>query len=317
VNYTRSSIATSLPPIDDCLGVKHLSSQVAPALGYHHKNDRLQRGYGRVETQLAPAGSAFRSVTSEEIAHYRKHGWVKLERFVPISRVNEILALGKEKMGEHGDRNPPPQAFSYFNPLTMRGLGHPVLGPVIKHFGHNARALMARKAPVGIRYFTDYFGVKLPSKSPSAHGGTGSTDWHQDYAASASDRSGGMVFWMALIDLTPDFGTMAFLNGSHRFGAMGHYTTYGRGSLLDAYPELLDECTATGNLSYSAGDVTVHSNLCVHSAGLNVTDKPRWTYMVIVNPADACWNGGPADAFDVTGLRLYKEMDDGRFPVIS
>ena len=30
---------------------------------------------------------------------------------------------------------------------------------------------MARKAPVGIRYFTDFFGAKLPSKKPSQHGG--------------------------------------------------------------------------------------------------------------------------------------------------
>lgn len=78
-----------------------------------------------------------------------------------------------------------------------------------------------------------------------------------------------------------------------------------------------EHCEATENLSYAAGDVTVHSNLCVHSAGLNLTDRPRWTYMVIVNPADACWNGGPADAFDTRGLRLHEVMDDGRFPVIG
>jgi hypothetical protein len=44
-----------------------------------------------------------------------------------------------------------------------------------------------------VRYFTDFFAAKLPSKKPSQHGGNGSSDWHQDYAASASDRSGGMV----------------------------------------------------------------------------------------------------------------------------
>lgn len=270
-----------------------------------------------MDINLASTANDFRAVTAEEIAHYREFGWVKLEKFVSRPRVDEILALAKEKMGEQGDKDAPPEAFSYFNPLTMRELGHPILGPVIEHFGRNGRALMARKADVGVRYFTDYFGVKLPAGLLSGHGGNGSSDWHQDYAASASDRSGGMVFWMALTDMTPAYGTMAFLNGSHRFGAMGHYTTYGKGNLLDAYPELLDECTATEKLSYGAGDVTVHSNLTVHSAGLNTTDKPRWTYMVIVNPADACWTGGPADAFDVTGLKLYKEMDDGRFPVIA
>jgi ectoine hydroxylase-related dioxygenase (phytanoyl-CoA dioxygenase family) len=177
---------------------------------------------------------------------------------------------------------------------------------------------MARRAPVGIRYFSDFFAVKQPTKEKQeGRGGAGDSDWHQDYAASASDRSGGMVFWTALTDMPPEKGTMVFLNGSHRYGVMGHYATYDGGNLLDSYPELLHNCSNTGNLSYSAGDVTVHSNLTVHSAGANLTDDPRWTYIVIVNPADACWTGGPADAFQTGGLKLHKELPDDRFPVIG
>ena len=271
-----------------------------------------------MDGQVASVDDGFRAVTPGEVAHYQAFGWVKLEKFVPLGRVHELLAMAKEKMGVDGDRNAPPEAFTYFNPLTMRGLDDPILGPVIAHVGRNSRTLMARRANVGIRYFTDYFAVKLPTKKKLADkGGAGSSDWHQDYAASASDRSGGMVFWMALTDMTPAKGTMAFLNGSHRFGVMGHYATYGEGNLLDSYPEMLDHCTGSGNLSYAAGDVTVHSNMTVHSAGANQTDDPRWTYIVIVNPADACWTGGPADAFQTDGLTLHKELRDDRFPVIG
>lgn len=271
-----------------------------------------------MESQQSPVEQGFRAVTPEEIAHYQKFGWVKLEKFIPLAKVSEVLAMAKERMGEAGDRNLPPEGFSYFNPLTLRGLNDPVVGPVIAHVGHSARSLMARRAAVGIRYFTDFFAVKQPTRNKRAgSGGAGDSDWHQDYAASASDRSGGMVFWMALTDLDPEKGTMAFLNGSHRHGVMGHYATYGGGNLLDSYPELLDECPSTGNLTYAAGDVTVHSNLTVHSAGANLTDGPRWTYIVIVNPADACWTGGPADAFQTDGLKLHKELDDERFPIIG
>lgn len=94
-------------------------------------------------------------------------------------------------------------------------------------------------------------------------------------------------------------------------------TTYGEGDLLDSYPELLDHCTMSEPISYKIGDVTVHSNLTVHGSGANLTDRPRWAYLVIVNPADACWTGAPADAFDTTGLVLHKELDDERFPIIS
>ena len=271
-----------------------------------------------MEAQLAAVEDKFRAVTPEEIDHYQKFGWVKLDQFVALSTADQLLAMAKEKMGEDGDRNAPPEAFSYFNPLTLRGLKDPLLRPIIDHVGRNARKLMARRVNVGIRYFTDYFAVKLPtSRKQAEKGGAGGSDWHQDYAASASDRSGGMVFWTALTDMTPDKGTMAFLNGSHRYGVMGHYSTHGAGHLLDSYPEVLDDCTSSGNLSYRAGDVTVHSNMAVHSAGTNVTDDPRWTYIVIVNPADACWNGGPADAFQTDGLILHKELPDDRFPIIG
>ena len=270
-----------------------------------------------MDAVLEMVTTPFRPVTADEVAHYQEFGWVKLEKFIPLSHVEALLNVAKERMGENGDRNAPPKSFTYFNPLTMRGLRFPALKPVIEHCGRSGRALMARRAPVGVRYFTDYYAVKLPAGSSAVHGGNGSSDWHQDYAASGSDRSGGMVFWIALADLTPDLGTMRFLSGSHRYGAMGHYSTYGDGNLLDSYPELLDSCTPTDYLSYAAGDATVHSNMCVHGAGLNTTNRPRWTYSVIVNPADACWNGGPADAFDTKGLTLHREMDDGRFPIIG
>ena len=268
------------------------------------------------ETQSS-AETSFRSVTPDEIAHFQEYGWVKLEKFVPIDRVNAVLALAREKMGEDGDRNAPPEAFSYFNPLTMRGLDDPVLGPVIRHCGRNGRPLMARKAPVGVRYFTDYYNVKLPSKSKAGRGGNGITGWHQDYAAAGSDRSGAMIFWIALDDLPPEKGTMAFLNGSHRFGSLGHFSTYGKGDVFDSYPELLDRCSATELLTYAAGDATVHSNMVVHSAGLNVTDGPRWTYTVMISPADACWNGAAVDAFSTNGLVQYKPFGDDRFPIIG
>jgi hypothetical protein len=80
---------------------------------------------------------------------------------------------------------------------------------------------------------------------------------------------------------------------------------------------LRDECTNSGNLTFAAGDVTVHSNLTVHSARANLTDDPRWTYIGIVNPVDACWSAGPADAFDSDGLTLHQPMPDDCLPIIG
>jgi hypothetical protein len=262
-------------------------------------------------------GVSVRSVTAEETAHYHQYGWVKLENFINPSKVAELLTLAKELMGEHGCKNATAKSFSYFIPQMANGIHHPILRPLIDEIGRNARLLSQRKADVGVRYFTDFFAPKLPSKQDSEFGGNGPSGFHQDFSAAACDRSGGMVFWIPLMALTPKFGTMSFVNGSHRYGVMGHQFTYGDGDIFDSYPELLDNCTMSEAMSYNLGDVTVHSNLTVHGSAANIMDSPRWAYLVIVNPADACWTGGVADAFDTAGLTLHKPLDDERFPVIA
>ena len=111
------------------------------------------------------SSDAFRDVTPEEIEHYRQNSWVKLDKFIPPDKVDALLAMARRRMGERGDRNLPPEAFSYFNPLTLRGLQDPLLRPLIDHCARGSRALMARRVPVGIRYFTDYLAVKQPTRS--------------------------------------------------------------------------------------------------------------------------------------------------------
>jgi len=263
------------------------------------------------DTSTRSPDPAFRAVTAEEIRHYHENGWVHLRNFVPRDRVETILAFAKARMGADGTVDKAPGAFSYFNALPVQDLENPDFAPILRHFGANAVNLRNLRRPSGYRYFLDYFGVKLPRKEGEGHG---KSDWHQDFAAQVADRSGGMIFWLALTDMTPEYGTMAFLNGSHRQGVMGDYRTYGDGNLLDVYPELIESCPSSGQLTLSAGDVTVHSDLCVHMAGPNTSGKPRWTYLAVMNPADARWTGAPAVSFDTTGLVHLGELDDTRFP---
>ena len=112
---------------------------------------------------------------------------------------------------------------------------------------------------------------KLPSSKASRHGGNGPTAFHQDYITFAVDRTGGMTFWMPLETYGPEAGTMSFVNGSHRMGVMGDYTTYGDGDALTVFPELQD-LEMSDPIYYELGDVTVHTHLTIHGAGAN-----RWT----------------------------------------
>jgi hypothetical protein len=261
--------------------------------------------------------SAGRSVTPAEIAHYREFGWVKLDGFVSSQIVGVLLGIARERMGEDGDSNQPYGLNQpYFNAEYGGGLDLPPVRELIGDIGRSARALMNRRSDVGVRYFSDFFAPKLPSARRTRNAGNGPTSFHQDFITFAVDRSGGMTFWIALEDYGPESGTMSFVSRSHRMGVLGSYHTYGGGDALDVYPELRD-LELSDPMHYAVGDVTVHSHLTVHGAGANLTDRPRWAYLVLVQPADACWNGAPPEAFDTTGMQPNQLLEGDKFPLIG
>ena len=258
-----------------------------------------------------------RMVTADEIAHYHEYGWVQLKRFVDPAKLGQLLAKAIGIMGEDGDSNPPYGIDQpYFNAQAGGGMEDPLVRPLIEKIGRNAKALMARKADVGVRWFTDFFAPKLPASKQTRNQGNGPTSFHQDYITFAVDRTGGMTFWIPLEAYGPQAGTMSFLNGSHRMGVLGNYSSYGGEDIRDVFPELRD-CEESPQIDYELGDITVHSHLTVHGAGKNGLDRPRWAYLVLPQPADAVWNGAPPEAFDTTGMTAYKPFDDARFPIIA
>jgi hypothetical protein len=263
-------------------------------------------------TAIAPC----RPVTADEVAHYHEFGWVKLKGFIRPEIVCQALTMAQRQMGDDGDSNPPygiDQPF--FNAQGANGLAVPEIRAMIEHIGKGAKTLLARRG-VGIRFFQDFFAPKLPSGKKTRNAGNGPTAFHQDFITFAVDRSGGMTFWIALEDYSADFGTMSFVNKSHRQGVMGGYHNYGGGDALDAFPELRD-LEMSPQMSYEVGDVTVHSHLTVHGAGKNFMDRPRWCYIVLVQPSDARWNGAPPEAFDPGPLKLNDVLDDARFPILA
>ncbi|PEQ13964.1 hypothetical protein B2G71_06620 [Novosphingobium sp. PC22D] len=273
----------------------------------------------RTATTKAPSVRC-RDVTAREVCHYIEQGWAFLPRLLCAEAVGALRAMACARMGEDGQGNAvAPIDQPFFNPEATEGPDHPLLGPIIRAIGASARRLQDRRPGVGVRYFGDVFAAKLPTARETRHPGAGATYCHQDFTNWAVDRSGGMTFWIALEDLAPESGTMAFHSGSHRLGALGHYDAYEEGrDLLDDYPELAERCPAQGPFAYRAGDATVHSVMMAHSAGANLTDRPRWAWLVMTNPADVRWTGAPPQAYDTSAMRHLQRLDDEtRFPLIG
>lgn len=265
-----------------------------------------------------PGNEPCRAVTADEIAQYDKHGWAKLPGFLGPEMLAGLCAMAKARLGEDGTGNAVnAMTQPFFNPELTDGPKDPLLRPLLDALGRNATALMQRRPGVGTRYFSDLFAPKLPYGKPTSHPGAGETFFHQDFMNWGLDRSGGMTFWIALEDLAPESGTMEYLSGSHRMGALGNYRTLGPGGIFHDFPELLERCPNSGPVAYAAGDATVHHSMMVHGAGRNLTDRPRWAYLAVVNPSDARWTGAPPEAFSTEGLKLLGELDDERFPLLG
>lgn len=272
-----------------------------------------------------------RPVTTEEVEHLKELGWVKLKSFVDPAVITATLDLAREQMGENADANPIPPAYEqaaedgefgldYFNAHLSFGLASPVLRPLLNEVGHNASRLQGRLAPeggpLGTRFYSDFFAPKLPQAKKSRRGGNGPTAFHQDFITFSVDRSGGLTFWFPLEAYGPEAGTMSFVEGSHRAGVLGDYTTYGDRDALEMFPELR-ELPMSEPMTYELGDITVHTHLTVHGAGPNLTDRPRWSYIVVTQPEDACWNGSPCPNFNTKRMTQWQQLGEERFPVIG
>jgi hypothetical protein len=260
-----------------------------------------------------------RAVTREEVAHYHEKGWVQLRRFIEPEMLATLLAKAKGIMGEDGDSNPPYGIDQpYFNAQAASGWDDLQVRPLFGAIGRAAKQLMARKADTPVRLFNDFFAPKLPSGKQTRNQGNGPTSFHQDFITFAVDRSGGMTFWMPLEAYGPDAGTMSFINGSHKLGILGNYSSYEGKDIREVWPEL-EDLEMSDPINYELGDITVHSHLTVHGAGKNLLDRPRWAYLVLPQPADARWNGAPPEAFDPAAhdMTPYGRFPDSSFPIIA
>jgi ectoine hydroxylase-related dioxygenase (phytanoyl-CoA dioxygenase family) len=253
-------------------------------------------------TQQLSVEAAPRAVSDEEVAHYREHGWAKLEGFLSSELAAGLLAAAKAVIEPQLEAQPEEEEAAFGKGLRLEKLGGKVanLGywqdlhyigrdEGVEPFatliyseaiGRAAQRFVARN--VGIRYSADIVACKMPA----GQAGGAPTDSHQDISSLPFDRVGPLTFWIALDDMPPERGTMRFLSGSQRAGNLGRVRAQGKGT-VEYYPELLDEYETSPPMALRAGDATVHNAQVVHWAPENSTARPRWGYIVAYFPETA------------------------------
>lgn len=258
-----------------------------------------------------------RAITDDEVSHYLKHGWVRLEKLFSRPAVDALLALARATMGEH------PQSVSRTQPKARMpdeygwysrwdGCSHS--DEWIRDLSHSAALAGVAASLIGgpVRFYFDHVFVKLPA----AQAGT-ETPWHQDLPHHPLDRQGALTIWVPLVDCPARMGSMRFLSGSHKAGLFGRYLNRSDGvDLLQEHPYLMEEFELSPALDLAAGDATVHNLAVVHHAPANRTAAPRWVYACQWLPPLTRYTGAPNHRTDGHGLVVDQPFDHPRFPLI-
>jgi ectoine hydroxylase-related dioxygenase (phytanoyl-CoA dioxygenase family) len=271
--------------------------------------------------------SGIRAVTDDEVASYQENGWVELPGLVSRELAGDLLEHLKQTTGIDRDELPPdqPEGREIAERIKAEGLAkifymsrmhdEKVFAFAASRVLGEAAARLTGLRP--LRLLTDGVICKLPSWTEAAGIWSGPSPWHQDFPPVPWDRGGGVQFWLALCEITPDMGSMQHLSGSHRERPLGNVPYTPDQNLQSLYPYLTEKYEVSEAHHLYPGDVLAHDSMTVHFAEENRTNRVRWVYTSYRIPANTLYNGIPNERFDGFGFEPWKPFDHPKFPIVA
>jgi hypothetical protein len=237
-------------------------------------------------------------VTSQEVVHFREHGWAKWDGLLSLELTADLDERAKRLMGLAGADNPIREGVDLdfprwhdFNNMVEADDGFAAVG-LSSRMGANAQRLLRR--PAGMLLWSNRVAVKVGSGQTTALASEPTT-FHQDGPEIPMDRASWVRFWIALDHITTDMGPVRFVDRSHLLGLVGntHFEQEEMPpdeALFAAYPELR-EMAVSELVEFQPGDATVHTMYTLHSAPANRTDRPRWALIYSYFADDTIYTG--------------------------
>ncbi|MGI5163481.1 phytanoyl-CoA dioxygenase family protein [Spirillospora sp. CA-253888] len=252
-----------------------------------------------------------RTVTDDEIAHFRARGWARLPALVGADFVADLRERALERLGERrrGFRNSfVDQAFGQDRDIARHddAFAALALSPTL---AHNVTRLLVGVDAVRLQV------TNLLVKEPAGDDGHGATVFHQDFPWMPMDRASMLTVWLALDDVPADMGALRFYERSHLYGPLGRSFVREDDDALSQHP-WLETLELSEPADLAPGDATVHHSLVIHGAPANRRDRPRLSFTATYFDAGTLYTGAPYGQTDELGLTVNRPFDHPLFPVV-
>ena len=230
-------------------------------------------------------------VTSEQVGHFREHGYVHLPGLLRPAEVDEIERIynqflrreidvpGKDFCDMAGDYGREPDDFSIINVMLPRRYYPAWQGNI-----YEQRAADVSRQLCGEGMAIDY--DQLLAKRP--HRDDAVFAWHQDMAYwpdTPDTRT--TTFWLAIDDSTEENGCMRFVPQTVTEPTLRpHVPQFGDRGESHALGTDLLESDEVITVPIKRGDVTVHNENVMHGSGGNRTNGFRRAYIIAFRPVE-------------------------------
>ena len=254
------------------------------------------------------------SLSDEQIAFYRKNGFIQIDHVLSDEELGELRQCIEEAMGAEDGRAVHTSQTDgvYYRVLNQKvntWRDHAGMANYVFHPRFADLALQLTGAS-GIRLFHDHALWKMPGDSKP-------TPWHQDFPYWPMEAPGALSIWIALDDVDESNGCMMFVPKSHQAGKLQPISLSDPQNLFDY---VQDEELASDKAvicRMKAGSCTFHHGQTFHYAHANATDRPRRVLAIIFTPDDIVYNGKTHVITDHTYMKQGEPFHGGLFPLLA
>ncbi len=231
------------------------------------------------------------TLTAEQIANYRRDGFVAHPGFLYAAEVQElkaavletVAAMGKRKIA--GDTHNWESGDSFYDKVFTQRLNLWRVNPTVKRYMLNpalGQMLCQLEGVDGFRVWHDQALIKEPFANATA--------WHLDNPYWSFYSRHAISIWIALEDATLHNGCMWFMPGTQQMARFDNVNIGANmADLFKIYPEMAQVSPVP--VPMKAGDCSFHNGLTAHGAGANMTRGRRIAMTCAYMPVGSTFNG--------------------------